>query len=156
VIGQDNTLTSTGGSGTGGSTAGTGSGETTTGAGGIGSGNQTPIEVQAPVDTSGNQVTVIGQGNTSTSTSGSTSGGTTGGVVSPPTGGTVTPPTGGTATTVAAPQGSATPGSSVLPNTGLGGALPWLAALGLLLVGLGSLLTRRGRPAIAPGAVRAG
>ena len=159
VIGQDNTVTSTGGSSTGGGSSTPG--ETTTGAGGIGSGNQTPVDAQAPVDTSGNQVTVIGQDNSTTSTSGSTTGGTpggpTGGVVSPPTGGTVTPPTGGTATGVSGPQGSTTPGSSVLPNTGLGGALPWLAAFGLLLLALGSLLLRRSTAGVGtPAVVRAG
>jgi hypothetical protein len=159
VIGQDNTVTSTGGSSTGGGNTSTG--ETTTGAGGAGSGNQTPVVVQAPVDSSGNQVTVIGQDNTTTSTSGSTSGGTTGGstggVVSPPTGGTVNPPTGGTATGVNAPQGGATPSTSVLPNTGLGGTLLWLAALGLLLLALGSALTRRAAAgAGTPAVVRAG
>jgi len=147
AIGQDNTVTSTGGSstGTGGTGSPNGGGETTTGAGGIGSGNQTPIVVQVPVDTSGNQVTVIGQDNTDTSTSGSTSGGTTpggtipgGGVVSPPSGGV--PPTGGT---VSGPQGSSTPGTTVLPQTGLAPGLLGLALLGLLLVGLGSLTTRR-------------
>jgi LPXTG-motif cell wall-anchored protein len=158
VIGQDNDNTSAGGSSTG---TGTGStGETTDGSNGAGSGNQTPIDVQAPVDTTGNQVTVIGQDNTDSSTSGSTSGGTTpgGGTVSPPTAGQF-PKAGGTATTVSNPQAAAAPGASVLPNTGLGGALPWLAALGLLLVGLGSVLSRRaasGGTAGVLSAVRAG
>jgi hypothetical protein len=147
VIGQDNTLTSTGGSSTGG---GGSTGGTTTGAGGIGSGNQTPIDVQVPVDTSGNQVTVVGQGNTDTSTSGSSSGGTSGGtpgtgVVSPPTGGVVSGPAGGPATNVS--QGVSGPGATVLPSTGLSGALLWLALLGLLLLGLGTVLTQR-RPAL--------
>jgi LPXTG-motif cell wall-anchored protein len=61
--------------------------------------------------------------------------------VSPPGGGVVTPPTGGSATS--GPQGGATPGTSALPNTGLSGSLFWLMLLGLLLLGLGSLLTRR-------------
>jgi hypothetical protein len=156
VIGQDNTLTSTGGSSTGGNGGSTG--ETTTGAGGIGSGNQTPIGVQVPVDSSGNQVTVIGQDNTDTSTSGSTSGGTSGGtpgtgaVVSPPTGGVVSPPAGGPATNVS--QGVSGPGTTVLPSTGLSGAILWLALLGLALLGLGTVLTRRG-PVLRPALVRA-
>jgi LPXTG-motif cell wall-anchored protein len=139
VIGQDNTVTSTGGSSTGGTNGGD---ETTSGEGGVGSGNQTPIGAQVPVDTSGNQVTVIGQGNTDTSTGGSTSGGTPGtpgtpgGTVSPP----ATPPTGGA---VDAPQAGATPVASSLPNTGLSGGLLGIGLLGLLMLLLGSVLYRR-------------
>jgi ChpA-C len=136
VIGQDNTLTSTGTTTTGGST---GPGETTTGAGGVGSGNQTPIDVQAPVDTSGNQVTVVGQDNTDTSTSGSTSGGTTAGGT-PPGGTVVSPPsTGGTTGT----QAAAAPAASGLPNTGAPAGLLGAGLLGLLLVLLGGGLLRR-------------
>ncbi|HEX2895286.1 MAG TPA: chaplin family protein [Marmoricola sp.] len=151
VIGQDNTNTSTGGASTGGTSS---TGETTTGAGGIGSGNQTPIGAQVPVDTSGNQVTVIGQDNNNSSSSGSTSGGTPGGTIpgggvvspptggsTPPTGGVVSPPTGGTATNVS--QGVSAPSATGLPNTGLPGDLFWLALLGLMLLGLGSVLTLR-------------
>ena len=142
VIGQDNTVTSTGGSSTGGGTTGTG--ETTTGQGGVGSGNQTPIVVQVPVDTSGNQVTVVGQGNTVTSTGGSTTGGgTTGGttpVTNPPGGVVVSPPTtggGGTAN-----QGSGQPGATALPSTGAGADLLALALLGMLLLSAGLVLSR--------------
>jgi LPXTG-motif cell wall-anchored protein len=109
----------------------------------VGSGNQTPISVQAPVDTSGNQVTVVGQDNSNTSTGGSTTGsgttsppGTTpgGGATSPPSGG-VSPPTGGSG----APQ----PGASVLPETGAASGLGGVALLGLLLVVAGTMILRR-------------
>jgi len=143
VVGQDNALSSTGGSPSE-STGSTGTGQTTTGAGGIGSGNQTPVGVQAPVDASGNQVTVIGQDNTVTSTSRSSSDGATPGgtvVLSPGSGTVVSPPSGGNPTGVS--QGASAPGASALPNTGLPGDVLRLALLGLVLVGLGGLLTRR-------------
>ncbi len=50
---------------------GSGAGDTTSGEDGTGAGNQTDAGATAPVDASGNQVTVIGDGNT---TSGSSSG----------------------------------------------------------------------------------
>jgi hypothetical protein len=66
VIGQDNKTTSTGGSTTA-SSAPSGS-PTTSGEDGIGSGNQTRVVALVPVNASGNQVTVIGQDNKTTST----------------------------------------------------------------------------------------
>ena len=136
VIGQDNTNTATGTSST--ESGATAPGQTTTGEGGIVSGNQTPVSVQVPVDASGNQVTVIGQDDTNTSTSGSGTGGTTpGGATSPPGAGDVSPPMGGT------PSGGPEPGASVLPSTGLGGGLLPLALLGLVLLLGGAGLTRR-------------
>jgi LPXTG-motif cell wall-anchored protein len=139
VIGQDNTLTSTGTTTTGGST---GPGGTTTGEGGGGSGNQTPIDVQAPVDTSGNQVTVIGQDNTDTSTSGSTSGGTTPGGSTPPGGTVVSPPSTGSGTG-SGTQAASAPGDSALPNTGAPAGMLGAGLLGLLLVLLGGAILRR-------------
>ena len=47
-------------------------GDTTDGQDGTGSGNQTAPGVEAPVDTSGNQVTVIGDGNTERDTESNT------------------------------------------------------------------------------------
>jgi hypothetical protein len=140
VIGQDNTLSSVGGSSA--PTGSTGPGQTTTGAGGIGSGNQTPVSVQVPVDASGNQVTVVGQDNTVTSTGGSSTGGTPGGGSTTPPGGVVSPPTTGDETP-ASPQGSATPGATVLPSTGMSGDLLRTGAFGLLLLLLGLGLCRR-------------
>ena len=147
LVGQDNAVSSTGGTTTGGSD---GPGETTSGAGGIGSGNQTPIVVLAPVDTAGNQVTVIGRGNTARSTSGSGTDGATpvGGATAPPGGTVVSPPSGGPATN--ASQGGSAPGASALPSTGLAGDVGDLGLLGLFLLGLGGLLIRRsGAPAHA-------
>ena len=87
VIGQDNTVTSLGGSSTGGGTGpSSATGPVTSGQSGIGSGNQTGIDVLAPIAATGDQVTVIGQDNTVTSTGGSTTGGSTGGTTG--TGGT--------------------------------------------------------------------
>jgi LPXTG-motif cell wall-anchored protein len=142
VIGQGNTNTSAGGATTGGGqTGGTTGGQTTTGEGGVGSGNQTPISVQVPVDTSGNQVTVIGQDNTDTSTSGSsTGGGTTPGSTEPPTdGGVVSPPAGGGNGTSGAPS----PGATVLPNTGAPTGLVGLGLLALAMLLAGGALLRR-------------
>ena len=61
------------------------SGPVTSGESGIVSGNQTGVGVVAPVNASGNQVTVIGQDNNVTSTGHSTAGpgGTTSGTASP-------------------------------------------------------------------------
>ena len=66
-----------------------GSGPTTTGQSGILSGNQTGADAQAPVNLSGNQITVIGQRNhtTSSSTSSTSSGGSGGSSGSPTTSG---------------------------------------------------------------------
>jgi hypothetical protein len=142
VIGQDNTNTSVGGASTGGQTTGgtTTGGQTTTGEGGIGSGNQTPISVQVPVDTSGNQVTVIGQDNTNTSTSGSsTGGGTTPGGTEPPGVGVVSPPAGGGHGSSGAPS----PGTTVLPATGAPTGLFGLGLLALALLLSGGALLRR-------------
>src|SRR3954470_1174736 len=69
VIGQDNHATSTGAASAP-SAAPAGS-PTTSGLHGIGSGNQTAVHALAPVNVSGNQVTVIGQHNTATATGGS-------------------------------------------------------------------------------------
>ncbi|MCW2849222.1 MAG: hypothetical protein JWR90_3196 [Marmoricola sp.] len=75
VIGDGNQQNATSGDPAGTQT-GTGNapGDTTSGADGTGSGNQTNPAVTAPVDGSGNQVTVIGDGNTSSSTGGGTTG----------------------------------------------------------------------------------
>ena len=75
VVGQDNT-NSTGADNTQG--GGTGS-NTTSGANGIGSGNQTGVGVGVPVNTSGNQVTVVGQDNNNSTRTGNTQGNTTSG-----------------------------------------------------------------------------
>jgi LPXTG-motif cell wall-anchored protein len=136
VVGQDNTVTSTGGSTTGGGTPGT---ETTTGTDGVGSGNQTPVVVDAPVDTSGNQVTVVGQDNTTSSTSTSTTGG---GTTSPPGGTVVSPPA--TGSNGGTPSVVSSPGTSGLPNTGLPSGTGLFLLLGLLLVAGGALGVRRG------------
>jgi LPXTG-motif cell wall-anchored protein len=139
VVGQDDTVGSTGGSTTRGGPPGPG--QTTTGEGAVGSGNQTPVVVQAPVDTSGNQVTVVGQGNTVTSAGGSSTGGTGGGTGSTAGGTVVSPPaTGGGATSVS--QGGTTPGATVLPNTGADADLLALAVLGMLLLSAGLVLGR--------------
>ncbi|MGY2874248.1 hypothetical protein ACVW00_001438 [Marmoricola sp. URHA0025 HA25] len=140
VIGNGNTVTSTGGSTTGGGASGPG--QTTTGAGGIGSGNQTPVVVQVPVDVSGNQVTVVGDGNTVTSTGGSTTGGTTPGTPGTPTGGGVVSPPASGGGAPGGPQGSAGPGDTLLPNTGMSGDLLGLGVLGLLLLSAGLVLVR--------------
>jgi hypothetical protein len=139
VIGEDNGLTSTGGTTTPGGSSGPG--QTTTGEGGIGSGNQTPVSVQVPVDVSGNQVTVVGEGNTTTSSGGSSTGGTSpgGGTTSPPGGGVVSPPGSGET-----PQGGPTPAAGVLPSTGMSDGLLGAALLGLLLLLLGAALSGRG------------
>ena len=140
VVGQDNELTSTGGSSTG--TTGGGD-QTTTGEGGVGSGNQIPIDVQVPVDSSGNQVAVVGEGNTNTSTGGSSTnppGATTPpGVTVPPTT-IVSPPTSGGAPS--APQGAGGPGDTVLPDTGASRDLLGLGVLGLILLTIGLVLGR--------------
>jgi hypothetical protein len=144
VIGQDNTLTSTGTTTTGGST--TGPGQTTTGEGGVGSGNQTPVVVNAPVDSSGNQVTVIGQDNTDTSTSSTTTGGTSGsggGTTSPPGGTVVSPPTAGGSGGSTGAQAVSGPADSALPNTGAPAGLLGAGLLGLLLTLLGGAILRR-------------
>ena len=68
VIGDDNNNASSSGSG-----ASTGSGDAadeTSGADGTGSGNQTDAAALVPVDATGNQVTVIGDGNSSENTAG--------------------------------------------------------------------------------------
>ena len=138
VVGQDNTLTATGGSAA--PTGSTGPGATTTGEGGLGSGNQTPVGVQAPVDVSGNQVTVVGQDNTDSSTGGSTSGGPGGGGgTTPPGTGTVSPPTGGGS----GPQAGPSPSAGVLPSTGAPSGVVGIAMAGLLLLLAGGLLCRR-------------
>ncbi|MBW8750388.1 MAG: DUF320 domain-containing protein [Propionibacteriales bacterium] len=150
AIGQDNTNTSaggstTGGGQTGGTTGGTsGGGQTTTGEGGVGSGNQTPISVQVPIDTSGNQVTVVGQGNTNTSTSGSSSGGgTPGGGTQPPSGGGVVSPPGGGNGGNGGASGAPSPVGTVLPNTGAPADSVALTLLALALLLAGGVLLRR-------------
>ena len=74
VIGDGNT--STGETTAGESSAGNGAGNTTSGTDGNGSGNQTDAGAAAPVNATGNQVTVIGDGNTADNTT--TEGDTTG------------------------------------------------------------------------------
>jgi hypothetical protein len=141
VVGQDNTVNSTGTSTTGGST--TGPGETTTGEDGAGSGNQTPVVVAVPVNPSGNQVTVVGQDNTDTSTSGTTTGTTPGGGTSSPPGGTVvSPPNAGSGGSTGT-QAVSTPVDSALPNTGAPAGLLGAGLLGLLLMLLGSAILRQ-------------
>jgi hypothetical protein len=145
VVGQDNTVNSTGTSTTGGST--TGPGETTTGEDGAGSGNQTPVVVAVPVNPSGNQVTVVGQDNTDTSTSGSTSGTTTGttpggGTSSPPVGTVVSPPNAGSGGSTGT-QAVSAPVDSALPNTGAPAGILGAGLLGLLLMLLGGTILRR-------------
>ena len=77
VIGQDNTVTSTGSSSADTQGAGSTSGPVTSGKDGIGSGNQTGLAA-VPVTATGDQLTVIGQHNTLTSTGTTTTGGSTG------------------------------------------------------------------------------
>jgi hypothetical protein len=142
VIGQDNTVTSTGTTTTGGST---GPGGTTTGENGGGSGNQTQPVVGVPVNSSGNQVTVIGQDNTDTSTSTTTTGGTTtgGGTTSPPAGSVVSPPISGSSTGSTGAQAVSAPVDTGLPNTGAPADLLGAGLLGLLLMLLGGSIVRR-------------
>ena len=157
VIGTDNTNESSGNTSTG-SMGGNG-GATTTGQDGTGSGNQTDAPVTAPVDASGNQVTVIGSGNVNQpeDTPGDGTepgdgddgddvgsqepGGTeSGGPASYPSSG----PQGGTTVTTA--QGLLPTGPSgrvVLPETGTDGGLRTWALAGLVLLAAGLLLTRR-------------
>lgn len=139
VVGQDNTVESTGGSTTG---TPSGPGQTTSGEDGIGSGNQTPVTVLAPVDVSGNQVTVIGQDNTVESTSGSTT--TPGDSTTLPPGEDTIPPLGPVVSppAVDGPQAGPNPGTA-LPNTGLTDGLVGAALAGLLLLLLGAGLLRR-------------
>jgi hypothetical protein len=67
VIGDGNNAATTNGSGTGSEAAtGTTGGNTTDGTDGTGSGNQTGLAAVAPIDATGNQITVIGDGNEST------------------------------------------------------------------------------------------
>jgi hypothetical protein len=140
VIGQHNTLTSTGTTTTGGST---GPGGTTTGENGVGSGNQTQPVVGAPVNSSGNQVTVIGQDNTDTSTSTTTGGTTGGGTTPPPAGSVVSPPISGTSAGSPGPQAVSAPVDSGLPNTGAPAGLLGAGLLGLLLILFGGGIVRR-------------
>jgi hypothetical protein len=142
VIGQHNTLTSTGTTTAGGST---GPGGATTGENGGGSGNQTQPVVDVPVNGSGNQVTVIGQDNTDTSTSTTTTGGTTtgGGTTSPPAGSVVSPPISGSSTGSTGAQAVSAPVDTGLPNTGAPADLLGAGLLGLLLMLLGGSIVRR-------------
>jgi hypothetical protein len=73
VIGQDSKAISSGGAATTSPPPGS---PTTSGEDGIGSGNQTGVGAQVPINVSGNQVTVIGQDNAVQSTGGSSGGGT--------------------------------------------------------------------------------
>jgi LPXTG-motif cell wall-anchored protein len=59
---QSDGSTQTGGAASG---SGAGGGDSTSGEDGVGSGNQTPVDVLVPVEASGNQVTVVGDGNQS-------------------------------------------------------------------------------------------
>ncbi|GAA1476344.1 hypothetical protein GCM10009623_07900 [Nocardioides aestuarii] len=77
VIGDGNANDSSSG-GEGDGTGGSGTGDTS-GEGGVGSGNQTVLDPTVPVDVIGNQVTVIGDGNTNDSTSSGGEGDGTGG-----------------------------------------------------------------------------
>ena len=166
VIGHDNTATTSGDNATTGDSSGSTGGNTTSGQDGIASGNQTDAPLQAPVGITGNQVTVVGDGNTTDS-----SGGTS--VVSPPATGSPGTPGGGPARGPArglvrgpasgtgqtsppmrsgasgadgGPAMSAAtvaPVSAVLPNTGAPSDAATLAALALLLLAGGMLLLRR-------------
>jgi LPXTG-motif cell wall-anchored protein len=161
VIGDGNTSQTAGDQ-----SAPTGSGGSTTdGSGGTGSGNQTAPGVEAPVSTSGNQVTILGDGNAQRDTesnagdddsdqpgqSGDT-GGDTGGDTQGPAGDTgsdVSGATGPGSGTVSAPQGgSAAGGAAALPQTGVAaGLLLWGAAgLAMLLLGLVLVSSQRRRP----------
>jgi LPXTG-motif cell wall-anchored protein len=77
----------------------------TSGQDGAGSGNQTGITVTAPVDASGNQVTVIGNGNTSSTSGGSSE---------------VSPPTAGGGSNGGQPGGTNQPGSGQTSAPGSG------------------------------------
>jgi LPXTG-motif cell wall-anchored protein len=162
VIGHDNHATSSGDAASAGGTTpsgGTSGGvNTTSGQDGIGSGNQTAAPVEAPINTTGNQVTVVGDGNTANS-----SGGTS--VVSPPTtgspgsaGSTRTPGSTGSTGQTSPPRSISSAGAQggpvasaravapvagVLPNTGAPGGVAGLAALALALLAGGGLLLRR-------------
>ena len=161
VIGDDNTTGCSSDPATTGGGAGSGS---TSGQDGTGSGNQTVLDLAAPVDAGGNQVTVIGDGNTNRSPADSTGdssdepagpaapvggsdegsgpGGTT-------TSGGAQVPQGGTVITTA--QGAlpiaseSVAGTTSLPRTGLTDSLQLLGLLGslLLLAGAGLLLRER-------------
>ena len=160
VIGHDNHATNSGDAASAGGTTpsgGTTGGDNTSGQDGIGSGNQTGAPVEAPVNASGNQVTVVGDGNTADS-----SGGTS--VVSPPTTGEsgkpgghtpgstgstgqVSPPSSNGSTGIeggpAASAATVAPVAGVLPNTGAPGDAAGLAGLALALLAGGVLLLRR-------------
>jgi hypothetical protein len=156
VIGQDNTVSSLGGSATG-MPAGTSSGSptsgpVTSGQDGILSGNQTGVGVLAPIGATGNQITVIGQDNTLTSTGTTTTGGSTttggtsgsgGGTTSPPGGTVVSPPTAGGSGGSTGAQAVSGPADSALPNTGAPAGLLGAGLLGLLLTLLGGAILRR-------------
>ena len=161
VIGDGNTNRTADDDSTSGGSGGSGS---TSGQDGTGSGNQTVLDVTAPVDAGGNQVTVIGDGNTNRSPADSTGdsseepagpaapvggsdegsgpGGTT-------TSGGAQVPQGGTVITTA--QGAlpiaseSVAGTTSLPRTGLTDSLQLLGLLGslLLLAGAGLLLRER-------------
>ncbi|GGF52577.1 hypothetical protein GCM10011519_28160 [Marmoricola endophyticus] len=74
VLGDGNTNAGGTNPGTSGTSTGTTGGGTTSGTDGTGSGNQVGLGNVLPVDASGNQITVIGDGNTSTGDSTATSG----------------------------------------------------------------------------------
>ncbi|HET7683350.1 MAG TPA: chaplin family protein [Marmoricola sp.] len=147
VIGNDNSNTSTDASTTGDDTGDTaGEGPVTNGEDGAGSGNQTIVDVDAPVDGSGNQVTVIGNDNSNTSTNDSTTGenpGDNSGQTLPPTTSPQGQTSGGADAAMSVTQAAAAPGAAVLPNTGASGPLLGLGLGGLLALLLGAALCRR-------------
>ncbi len=154
VIGHDNTATTSGDTSTASTPAG--GDNTTSGQDGIGSGNQTGLAIQAPVNATGNQIAVVGEGNTTGNGGGSSvvsppttgqpgapgggeSGGTTRGETSPPRSGIGTGSNAGPAVAAA----TLAPVAGVLPNTGAPAGAGALAALALLLLLGGALLLRR-------------
>ena len=161
VIGDGNTVgredTSNGGT-----TDSSTGGNTTSGQDGTGSGNQTDTTALVPVDASGNQVTVIGDGNTAESTTdGDTAGpgdpaegseATPGNESSPGVDGSDEGAANGTGSATAASAGAgaqAAPAAAivgVLPQTGASTGLMLWALLGLtmLLLGSGLMTGRRG------------
>ena len=162
VIGDGNKSAADSDQNGGGASSADSNGDTTDGQDGAGAGNQTDADTTAPAQASGNQVTVIGDGNDNT---GSTTPEQAGTETSPPDPGETQGDTEGGSGTVAGPSGASsvisalgdgrnarddTSGSSdvqagpaaavagVLPATGSSaGLLLWaILALGLLLLGL--------------------
>ncbi len=174
VIGDGNTAENTT---TEGDTAGANDGDTTSGQDGTGSGNQTVPGIVAPVDASDNQITVLGDDNTTRDTESSpgledTDNGDDDGVdagddpatgngadASDTDGGAVAGAAAGSAgngsnTVSALPQAGPTAQvAGVLPQTGAAAGLVLWGGLGLmmLLLGLGLLVSQRRTPGVRTG-----